>query len=88
MTSSSHPFMALFTTFFLLSLSAMACTFYATFVTMKETNMVFYLHDLFVGKNATAVPVAKRSKEATVTDFGTLTVIDDAVTEGPKKTYA
>ncbi|RWR81436.1 dirigent protein 22-like protein [Cinnamomum micranthum f. kanehirae] len=55
---------------------------------MKETNMVFYLHDLFISKNATAVPVAKRSKEATVTDFGTLMVIDDAVTEGPKKTSA
>lgn len=80
--------MATFTTFFLLSLSAMASTPDAAVVTMNETNMVFYLHDLFIGKNATAVAIAGRSKEATVTDFGTLTVIDDAVTEGPERTSA
>ncbi|XXG40315.1 hypothetical protein AAC387_Pa01g1063 [Persea americana] len=54
---------------------------------MTETNMVFYLHDLFIGKNATAAPLAKRSEEATVIDFGTM-VIDDAVTEGSKKNSA
>ncbi|KAJ8650628.1 hypothetical protein MRB53_003651 [Persea americana] len=54
---------------------------------MKETNMVFDLQDLFIGKNTTAFPVVKRSEEATVIDFGT-SVIDDAVTEGRKKTSA
>ncbi|KAJ8650627.1 hypothetical protein MRB53_003650 [Persea americana] len=54
---------------------------------MKATNMVSDLHDLFIGKNTTAFPVAKRSEEAPVIDFGAM-IIDDAVTKGPKKTSA
>ncbi|XP_058103635.1 dirigent protein 1-like [Magnolia sinica] len=46
-----------------------------------ETNMVFYLQDWVTGPNVTAVPVAGL-KNSTVLGFGTITVIDDAVTEG------
>lgn len=52
---------------------------------IKETHMTFYLQDWVTGKNATALPVAGRNKTSKPTEFGTVVVIDDAVTAGPKR---
>ncbi|XP_058103636.1 dirigent protein 1-like [Magnolia sinica] len=43
--------------------------------------MVFYMHDQLMGAKPTALPVAMH-KNVTALDFGTITVIDDVVTEG------
>lgn len=52
---------------------------------IRETHMMFYLQDWVTGKNATALPIARRNAKSKPTDFGTLVVIDDAVTAGPKR---
>nr|QQM18951.1 dirigent protein 16 [Kadsura heteroclita] len=50
---------------------------------MKETKMVLYLQDWEFGKNSTAVPVAGiNGRFANVLNFTTVSVVDDALTEG------
>ncbi|CAA0829919.1 Dirigent protein 23 [Striga hermonthica] len=48
----------------------------------KVTNLEFYFHDTFSGRNPTAVPIARPKKQFS-TLFGTLVMIDDPLTEGP-----
>ncbi|XP_058071114.1 dirigent protein 2-like [Magnolia sinica] len=51
----------------------------------KETHMVFYLQD-WETDNATSVPVAGTNGTlSSVLNFGTIMVVDDAVTEGPDR---
>eukprot|EP00268_Persea_americana_P032040 TRINITY_DN31358_c0_g1_i1.p1 TRINITY_DN31358_c0_g1~~TRINITY_DN31358_c0_g1_i1.p1 ORF type:complete len:174 (+),score=3.60 TRINITY_DN31358_c0_g1_i1:47-568(+) len=71
-----------YTSFLLLLLSAIMVT---SETLIKETQMTFYLQDWVNGKTATALPVAGRNKTTKPTDFGTVVVIDDAVTAGPKR---
>ncbi|XP_058092627.1 dirigent protein 23-like [Magnolia sinica] len=50
---------------------------------IKKTNMVFYMQDWGTGPNPTAISVAGRNRtSSTITSFGTIIAIDDAVTEG------
>ncbi|KAK6919340.1 Dirigent protein [Dillenia turbinata] len=48
----------------------------------KQTNLVFYMHDVIVGKNATAMAVAGRGNQPwKPLEFGTIFVIDDKLTQ-------
>ncbi|KAK6918851.1 Dirigent protein [Dillenia turbinata] len=48
-----------------------------------KTNMVFYMHDWQSGNDSTAMPIAGvKSKPWNTVQFGTLFVIDDALTVG------
>ncbi|KAK6913688.1 4Fe-4S ferredoxin-type, iron-sulfur binding domain [Dillenia turbinata] len=50
----------------------------------KQTNLVFYVHDYLGGKQITGVTVAGKSGPTSdILQFGTMVVVDDAVTEGP-----
>ncbi|XP_058092626.1 dirigent protein 23-like [Magnolia sinica] len=50
---------------------------------IKKTNMVFNMQDWGTGPNPTAISVAGRNlTSSTITSFGTIIAIDDAVTEG------
>lgn len=51
--------------------------------TERITQLLFYMHDVTLGPNATAIPVAAPLGNSTVPGFGTVFVIDDALTEGP-----
>lgn len=46
---------------------------------LKETNIVFYMHDWETGLNATAVPLVG-IKRPSVLEYGTVAVIDDKLT--------
>ncbi|KAJ8626894.1 hypothetical protein MRB53_020201 [Persea americana] len=89
MAGSSLPSMApgtlVCTTFLLLCLSAIMGITHTAEVTIKETNMVFYLQDWVTGENVTAIPVAGQKPSSTAINFGTIMVIDDAVTERPER---
>ncbi|XP_031275415.1 dirigent protein 1-like [Pistacia vera] len=51
---------------------------------LLETDMTFYLHDVSEGQNATFFPVAGiPGKLWSSTQFGTVYVHDDPITEGP-----
>ncbi|KAF8410741.1 hypothetical protein HHK36_003294 [Tetracentron sinense] len=48
---------------------------------LKETNMVFYMHDYETGTNISAIPVAGNPlKKWFILEFGTIIAIDDAAT--------
>lgn len=50
----------------------------------KETNLVLYVHDYFTGRDTSAITVAgKDGPTSHILRFGTIAVVDDAVTEGP-----
>lgn len=51
--------------------------------TERITHLQFYMHDVTLGPNATAIPVAGPLGNSTVPGFGIVSVIDDALTEGP-----
>ncbi|MCD7450050.1 hypothetical protein HAX54_003106 [Datura stramonium] len=51
----------------------------------KVTKFHFYFHDIFSGKNPTAVPIARSSMTAkSPTLFGSVVMIDDPLTIGPE----
>ncbi|XP_027333646.1 dirigent protein 11-like [Abrus precatorius] len=51
---------------------------------LKQTNLVFYVHDYFTGHDSTAAIVAgKAGPTSKILHFGTVAVVDDPVTEGP-----
>ncbi|KAG9447593.1 hypothetical protein H6P81_013721 [Aristolochia fimbriata] len=53
---------------------------------VKETNLVFFMQDYETGKNFSAIPVAGvNGTKSGVLGFGTVMVIDDALTEGIEK---
>ncbi|GLJ48212.1 hypothetical protein SUGI_1018080 [Cryptomeria japonica] len=53
---------------------------------ITETHMVFYVHDTFTGKNATAMIAAGVNGSSTnVAKFGATVVVDDLVTEQRQK---
>ncbi|KAL5573363.1 hypothetical protein UlMin_022960 [Ulmus minor] len=47
---------------------------------LKETSMVFYIHD-YTGRNSTTAPIAGVKKPFQVLDFGTALAVDDKLTE-------
>ncbi|XP_039024938.1 dirigent protein 22-like [Hibiscus syriacus] len=49
----------------------------------KLRHLHFYFHDIVVGKNATAIRVAKAPTTTTSSPFGVVVVIDDPLTVGP-----
>jgi len=51
--------------------------------TERITQLHFYMHDVTLGPNATAIPVAAPLGNSTIPGFGTVFVIDDALTAGP-----
>uniref|UniRef100_A0A5B7BXQ9 Dirigent protein n=1 Tax=Davidia involucrata TaxID=16924 RepID=A0A5B7BXQ9_DAVIN len=54
----------------------------AKFGKIKETNMVFYMHDIETGTNATAIPVAGiPNKRWWILGFGTVYAVDEPLTE-------
>ncbi|XP_022777213.1 dirigent protein 21-like [Durio zibethinus] len=56
---------------------------------LRETNMTVYFQDYSGGPNASSLPmVGFPGKIWSVTDFGTLLVTDDRMTEGPELTSA
>ncbi|KAA0049549.1 dirigent protein 11-like [Cucumis melo var. makuwa] len=51
----------------------------------NQTNLVVYVHDYFTGEDASAITVGgRKGPESSVLEFGTVIVVDDPVTEGPK----
>ncbi|XP_023540783.1 dirigent protein 11-like [Cucurbita pepo subsp. pepo] len=51
----------------------------------NQTNIVIYVHDYFTGEDASAIAVGgRKGSESNVLEFGTLIVVDDPVTEGPR----
>ncbi|WOL12711.1 hypothetical protein Cni_G21478 [Canna indica] len=80
-TSSS----SLLQLFLLLTISLAAAQGPPTPPQQKLSHLRFFWHDVVGGPNATAVPVT-RPPNATATGFGTMVVIDDAMTEGPEIT--
>ena len=56
---------------------------------LKETRMVLYFQDFSGGPNATSIPIAGiAGKLWTFTQFGTVYVTDDTMTEGPSRKSA
>eukprot|EP01018_Ginkgo_biloba_P022263 Gb_01333 [translate_table: standard] len=51
--------------------------------TERVTHLHFYMHDIVFGPNATSIPVAAPSGNSSSPGFGTVFVIDDALTAGP-----
>ncbi|KAL5563352.1 hypothetical protein UlMin_033099 [Ulmus minor] len=49
----------------------------------KLSHFRFYWHDIYSGKNPTAVGIVRPPGNSTI-GFGTLSMIDDALTEGPE----
>ncbi|KAK4749254.1 hypothetical protein SAY87_026703 [Trapa incisa] len=49
----------------------------------KLTHLHFYFHDIVSGPNATAITVAQASNRPSATNFGSVLVLDDLLTEGP-----
>lgn len=53
------------------------------FQNLKETNIVFYMHDIASSPNATATPIAGvPNKSWSIIKFGSLSVLDDKLTVG------
>jgi hypothetical protein len=70
---------------FLTLLSGAASPAYAADGEKKETRIRVYWHDVLSGPNPTAVRVAQAAGTNTsMTSFGAVTVIDNALTEGPE----
>ncbi|KAM5580603.1 dirigent protein 1-like [Rosa sericea] len=55
---------------------------------LKETQLVLYFQDFTAGPNTSSIPVAGiAGKLWTFTQFGTIYVTDDTMTQGPNITY-
>ncbi|KAK8936688.1 hypothetical protein KSP39_PZI011812 [Platanthera zijinensis] len=52
----------------------------------RLTHIRFFWHDIAAGPNATAVIVAQSATTTTTTNFGSIRVMDDALTVGPNLT--
>ncbi|EXB37874.1 hypothetical protein L484_011935 [Morus notabilis] len=48
---------------------------------LKETNLVFYMHDYATGRNATVLNIAGPANHFDILKFGTMVAIDDKLTE-------
>ncbi|GLJ32160.1 hypothetical protein SUGI_0647450 [Cryptomeria japonica] len=67
-----------------LSLIVLVLSF-SSCLAFKEKKLVFYLHDILSGQNVTGVVVGGvKGLSSSPLNFGTVIVIDDLVTEGPK----
>lgn len=70
----------------ILALVALPILYWATNIKTKpkETNLVFYVHDNFTGRDTTTITVAgKQGPTTSILNFGTLAAVDAPVTDGP-----
>ncbi|EXB71056.1 hypothetical protein L484_004191 [Morus notabilis] len=70
--------------FFLFAITLIYIAYTIPNLQPKQTNLVFYVHDYFTGRDTSAATVAGKSgPTSSVLHFGTLVAVDDKVTVGP-----